>query len=1000
LRKKSAAPDGYESVPIAYLTLTREGTIEHANSACARLLGLESSQLINQPFEQFLSPEQQMVFKAFLQSLFSSHQKQMTCTISLERKENAPLWLKLIANGTQGNANCDVDVAVIDVTEYHQTENDLRQTAKRYQSLIEHAPDGIVLVSMDGKFKYSSPSVKKLFGYAPEDALGADPAELTHPDDRARVIGELARLIAEPDYLPTLQYRFLHKNGSWRWIESTFSNLLAVPGVEAIVINFRDIDEQRLTHELLEKERNHLEIAQSIAHLGSFEFNPETGISIWSQEMFNLFAIDPAQGAPPFSQTLRLVHPDERQIFIDIQQHTTDTSKSISFEFRSNPARGEIRYYKADIQPELGSREKWSLLSGTITDITEIKRAFQQLQESETRYRILVDTANEGIWSMDGEHRTTYVNQAMAEMLGYAPAEMLGKKVEDFFFPEDMTFHQQKMQKRHSGNDEIYERRFRKRDGSALWTLASARSIKDPQGHFNGSFAMFTDITERKQAEQALRASEEKYRGLLATLDNVVAIVDYRGEFLYLNDTAAAQLESTPQQLTGKTMHELFPDSIATRQMENIRQVINEDKGQIFESLSIVKGQPRWYRTSIQPIHDENGQVVHVLLNSMDIHELKTTQQELQKLNQTLEERVKERTAQIQDLYDNAPVGYHSVNGQGNLIAINQTELNWLGYSYEELIEKHASLIFSPEQAQFLIEKFEHFKTTGKMNDLEALAKRKDGTTFPVLINAIAIFDASGSYVASRSTMIDITERKQNEAELQISRLRLESSNKELEAFAYSVSHDLRAPLRIIDGWSKIVLEDYNDILDEQGQKYLAQIRYQTQLMGQLINDLLQLSRVARIEMQFGPVNLSAIAENISKQLQGDEPTRRVEVIIQPAVMVTGDNTLLNIVLTNLLENAWKFTSKREKARIEFGETQIDNRPVYYVRDNGAGFDMRYVNKLFQAFQRLHRSSEYPGTGIGLATVQRIIHRHGGEVWTEAKVDQGATFYFTLDTMS
>ena len=224
----------------------------------------------------------------------------------------------------------------------------------------------------------------------------------------------------------------------------------------------------------------------------------------------------------------------------------------------------------------------------------------------------------------------------------------------------------------------------------------------------------------------------------------------------------------------------------------------------------------------------------------------------------------------------------------------------------------------------------------------------------------------------------------------------LEATNKELEAFSYSVSHDLRSPLRSIDGFSLALLEDYGQVLDATGQEYLQRVRTATQRMGQLIDDLLSLARVTRSELHHEHVDFSALTATIADALQRENPDRQVDVIIAPGLVGHGDARLLQIVLENLLGNAWKFTVKRPCATIEFGAVPCNGQKAYFVRDNGAGFDMAYANKLFGAFQRLHPMAEFSGTGIGLATVQRIIHRHGGHVWAESAVDQGATFYFTV----
>jgi signal transduction histidine kinase len=253
----------------------------------------------------------------------------------------------------------------------------------------------------------------------------------------------------------------------------------------------------------------------------------------------------------------------------------------------------------------------------------------------------------------------------------------------------------------------------------------------------------------------------------------------------------------------------------------------------------------------------------------------------------------------------------------------------------------------------------------------------------------------------------EVDRRTRAQAELQRYRGRLEdmveertaemaAAIRELEAFSYSVSHDLRGPLRGIDGFSLILLEDYGERLDDAGREHLRRIRAGTQRLGKIIDDLLQLARVTRTNLEPGPVDLSVIAADVVTRLRERHPERTVAVDIQPNLIAFGNRDLLATALENLLGNAWKYTGKRDDARIAFGGCERDRQTIYFVRDNGAGFEMQYADKLFSAFQRLHHPRDFDGTGIGLATVQRIIHRHGGRVWAEAAPEQGATFYFTL----
>ncbi len=275
------------------------------------------------------------------------------------------------------------------------------------------------------------------------------------------------------------------------------------------------------------------------------------------------------------------------------------------------------------------------------------------------------------------------------------------------------------------------------------------------------------------------------------------------------------------------------------------------------------------------------------------------------------------------------------------------------------------------------------------------------GTALRVTVDIVIL--GAALIVAARMLHRLDTGRKRAEQELQRLNTRLEqrtveleSVNAELEAFAYSVSHDLRAPLRAMDGFSQAVLEDYGDKLDAQGQHFLTRVREGARRMGELIDGLLRLSRVTRKEMSGERVDLSEMAKQVALELRTSQPGRQAEVRIQDGLVVRGDPTLLRAALENLLGNAWKFTGKKPSARVEFGSVKQGSEPVYFVRDNGAGFETAYADKIFVPFQRLHPATEFPGSGIGLATVQRIIHRHGGRIWAQGAPGEGATFYFTL----
>lgn len=319
------------------------------------------------------------------------------------------------------------------------------------------------------------------------------------------------------------------------------------------------------------------------------------------------------------------------------------------------------------------------------------------------------------------------------------------------------------------------------------------------------------------------------------------------------------------------------------------------------------------------------------------------------------------------------------------------------GYGSQEIIGQHFSCFYPAEDIERgkPEQELKVAAAQGQVED-EGWRVRKDGSRFWANVVITALRDPAGRLQGFSKVTRDLTERRHAEEETKRQNAQLEAANKELDAFGYSVAHDLRAPLRAIDGFSLAILQDFQDQIPAEGAKYLQRIRAGAQRMAQLIEDLLKLARISRYEIVRNDVDLSGLAREVSSQLQTSHPDRQVKVSIAPGVVVTGDRNLLRIVLENLVGNAWKFTSGQPRAEIELGVKNSDAERVLFIRDNGPGFDMEHAGKLFGVFQRLHRDSEFPGTGVGLATVQRIVHRHGGRIWADAAVGKGATFYFVL----
>jgi PAS domain S-box-containing protein len=366
-----------------------------------------------------------------------------------------------------------------------------------------------------------------------------------------------------------------------------------------------------------------------------------------------------------------------------------------------------------------------------------------------------------------------------------------------------------------------------------------------------------------------------------------------------------------------------------------------------------------------------------------------------------LERRVEERTAELDRFFTLSLDMLCISSADGYFKRISPAFTQTLGWSVEEILARpFLDFVHPDDHPATLLEVEKQIAAGEGVLNFENRYRHKDGSWRWLSWKSMP--QPGGLMYASAR---DVTERKQAEetivqlnAELSARAAQLEATNKELESFAYSVSHDLRAPLRGMDGFSQALLEDYAGQIDATGQDYLRRIRAGAQRMGQLIDDLLNLSRVTRSEMVAELVDLTALAHKVITELRSQQAGRAVEWEVSDPLTAHGDPRLLHLVLEKLLANALKFTGNCKDARIEFGQAAQGAEQVFFVRDNGAGFDMAYANRLFGAFQRLHSPLEFPGTGIGLATAQRIIHRHGGRVWAEAQPGKGATFSFTLET--
>ena len=615
---------------------------------------------------------------------------------------------------------------------------------------------------------------------------------------------------------------------------------------------------------------------------------------------------------------------------------------------------------------------------------------------SELDFRLIVESAPNSVILIDDEYRIMFVNQQARQAFGYDGDELIGKSPEILIAKRFIAQHQQVLfnTKARRFVGVTHSLAATRKDGTEFPIEMGLTSLNN--GGQVYIIAVIIDITERKKMEAKVVASEARFRQTLDNMMEGAQIIDYGWRYVYVNSALEKQAKFKKHELIGYTMMEKYPGIENTEVFRLMKKCMDERTPETcINEFNFPDGTKEWFELMIQPVNEG------IFILSQDITDRKLSEFLIIQQNEKLERKVKERTVQLEENVRHLKESEEKFNkafqasaagiaitrlSDSKYIEVNEAFESLTGYTKAELINKTSVDLGIMTDFKKDAEVLRQIRSTGYARDFDTTIKDRWGKVYDVLGSCETITMNGENYVIT--VVYDITERKRAEQQLQI-------VNRELEAFSYSVSHDLRAPLRAMNGYAQMLTEDFEDVLNDEGKRLLNNIRYNASKMGSLIDDLLAFSRLGRKEPQKTSIDMNEMVEGVLSEIE-KSIQHKAKIKIAKLHNAFGDFGLVHQVLFNLISNAIKYSSKKDQPEIMISSEEKDGDVIFSIRDNGAGFNMKFVDKLFGVFQRLHSSDEFEGTGVGLAIVQRIITKHGGRIWAEGQPRQGATFYFTL----
>ncbi len=745
-----------------------------------------------------------------------------------------------------------------------------------------------------------------------------------------------------------------------------------------------------------------------------FESNP---IPMWIYDLYTLRFLEVNDAAVErygyskeefLSLTLKDIRPaeDVERLITNVNEETSSYQYSSGWKHRKKDGSIiDVEIISHEIKYN-GNNARFVIAN----DITGEKR-------NEENFKRVIESSPNAMVLTNKRGLITLINKQTEELFGYDRNELIGKPLDLLIPPrfknqhkkDELNFFRSPNPRAINHRKELYGLH---KDGREIPLEIGLNPLMLDDGL--SVVASIIDITERKKAQEKLIKAENRYRTTLEHMMEGFQILDHNFRYLYVNKAAAEHGKKSKEELLGRTMSEVYPGIEDTDMFYNLAGCLKNGIPVSMENQFVYpSGEKSWFMLNMEPVPEG------ILILSKDITHEKLTDEELRNYRDNLEELVIERTTQLEqktkelntalelqrENEENLKLIFECINDYGIiLLDINGYIKNWntgaeklTGFMQDEILGKHYSILFTTEDLMNDLPRKELEQALSQEKvETEGWRLKKNGKRFWSFSIVNILRDKRGSITGFIKIIKDMTDKMKAAEKLKEHSLKLEELNKELESFSYSVSHDLRAPLRHIAGFIQLLEKDIQSNLNEKDKKYLDYITGSVKRMGMLIDDLLSFSRMSRAELNKTDVNLNELISESIADLSDDITGRNIKWNIKNLPVVHGDKPLLKQALLNLISNAVKYTKQKEEAIIEIGSEAKPNEIVFYIKDNGAGFDMKYVDKLFGVFQRLHSESQFEGTGIGLASIKKIINRHGGKVWADGEIDKGASFYFSI----